>query len=180
LDERPNQLQPESPAPSAAYPRQPVLGFRHGRMQACCQDENGFTSWRLRLQVIESRRNANRPQRSMRRELRNRPIVAPRKRRTVEQLLERVSESRTLARARKPRQPVQPAYVQALAPQLPSLSHVGSRISTMDDYFVEQKRFSHDRVCLRTAVGVVNPRPTRGLDFGGRDGVCSGALLNTW
>ncbi len=89
-------------------------------MQACCHEENRFTTRRLRPQVIESRRNVDRPQRSMRRELQNRPVVAPRRCRTVGQLLERVPESRTLARARKPRQPIQPAHVQTLAPQLPA------------------------------------------------------------
>src|SRR5260370_996770 len=89
-------------------------------MQACCHEENRFTTRRLRPQVIESRRNVNRSQRSMRRELQNRPVVAPRRCRTVGQLLERVPESRTLARAWKPRQPIQPAHVQTLAPQLPA------------------------------------------------------------
>jgi hypothetical protein len=60
----------------------------------------------------------------------------------------------------------------------PSLRDVGSRMSTLDDYFVERKHL-HDRVCLRTVVGVANPRPTRGLDFGGRDGVYSDEFLHT-
>ena len=148
-------------------------------MQACCHEEIRFTTRRLWPQVIESRRNVNRSQRSMRCELRNRPVVAPRKRRTVGQLLERVSDSRTLARAWRPRQPVHPAHVQALAPQVRSLRPAGSRLSATDDHSVERKRLSHDRVCLRTFVGVANSRPTEGLDFGGRDGVCAGALLHT-
>jgi len=148
-------------------------------MQACCHEENRFTTRRLRPQVIESRRNVNRSQRSMRRELQNRPVVAPRRCRTVGQLLERVPESRTLARAWKPRQPIQPAHVQTLAPQLPASGALVSRLSNTEDNFVERKRLSHDRVCLRTVVGVANSRPTRGLDFGGGDGVCSGEFLHT-
>src|SRR5260370_34666768 len=112
-------------------------------------------------------------------EIRNGPVVAPRKRRTVRQLLEAVTESRTLAHAWRPRQPVHPAHVQALAPPPRSLRRVGSRLSTTDDYSVQRKRFSDDRVCLRTVVGVADARSTEGLDFGGRDGVRSGAFLHT-
>jgi hypothetical protein len=148
-------------------------------MQECCQEENGFTTRRLRPQVIESRRNVDRPQRFMRRELQNRPIVAPRKRRTVRQLLERVSESRTLAHAWRLAKLVHPAHVQGLSLPPRSLRRVGSRLSTTDDYAVERKRFSDDRVCLRKIVGVADSRSTEGLDFGGRDGVCPGAFLHT-
>src|SRR5713226_4879287 len=89
-------------------------------MQACCHEENRFTTRRLRPQVIESRRNVDRPQRSMRRELQNRPVVAPRRCRTVGQLLGRVSKSTTRGPLWRPPQPIQPAHVQALAPQLPA------------------------------------------------------------
>src|SRR5258708_20016531 len=64
-----------------------------------------------------------------------------------------------------PRQPVHPAHVQALSLPPRSLRRVGSRLSTTDDYSVQRKRFSDDRVCLWTVAGGATSRLTRRLSF---------------
>ena len=49
-----------------------------------------------------------------------------------------------------------------LRPNSQPQARVVSRLSNTEDNFVERKRLSDDRVCLRTVVGVADSRPTRG------------------